>query len=347
MPLTDKATRSATSKTDPRQDPVKPKVLVTRRLLPPALSYLKENAAVEGGRAAAGMTREELISRLEDKDGLLCLLVDRIDRVVMDAAPRLRIIANCAVGIDNIDIAYARKKMIWVTNTPGVLTEATADLTWALILATARRIPPSDRFVRDKRFRGWELDLFLGREVNGKRLGIIGFGRIGRAVAKRALGFDMEVRYFDPHRLSPEEENARRAGYLPLDELLATSDIVTIHASLSPETRHLISAEKLRLMKKESILINVARGPIVDEAALAEALRRGDLWGAGLDVYEREPEVHPRLLELANVVLLPHIGSATDETRLRMAMTAARNLIQGIRGERPDNLISSAESTPS
>jgi glyoxylate reductase len=319
---------------------MKQKILVTRRLLPPALTYLEEHAEVEGGRAAAGLTREELISRVADKDGLICLLVDRIDRPVMDAALRLRIIANCAVGVDNIDIAYARKKGIWVTNTPGILTEATADLTWALVLATARKIPRADRFVREKRFRGWELDLFLGREVSGKRLGIIGFGRIGRAVAKRALGFGMEIHYFDPCRLSPEEENASRAVYLPLDELLATSDIVTIHASLSPQTRHLISAEKLRLMKKEAILINVARGPIVDEAALAAALQRGDLWGAGLDVYEREPEVHAQLLELDNVVLLPHIGSATDETRLSMAMTAARNLVQGIRGERPDNLIS-------
>jgi glyoxylate reductase len=318
----------------------KPKVLVTRRLLPPALTYLEKHADVEGGRAAEGMSREVLLGRIGDKEGLLCLLVDRIDRTVMDAAPRLRVIANCAVGVDNIDTAYARKKGIWVTNTPGVLTEATADLTWALILATARKIPPSDRFVREKRFRGWELDLFLGREVSGKRLGIIGFGRIGRAVARRAQGFGMEIRYFDPHRLSLEEERDCRTAYLPLDELLATSDIITIHASLSPETRHLISAEKLRLMKKAAILVNVARGPIVDEAALAEALRRGDLWGAGLDVYEREPDIEPQLLELDNVVLLPHIGSATEETRLRMAMTAARNLIQGIRGERPDNLIS-------
>jgi glyoxylate reductase len=318
----------------------KPKVLVTRRLFPRALTYLEEHTDVEGGRAAEGISREELRSRIGDKDGLLCLLVDRIDRAVMDAAPQLRIIANCAVGVDNIDIDYAREKGIWVTNTPGVLTEATADLTWALILATSRKIPQSDRFIREKRFRGWELDLFLGREVSGKRLGIIGFGRIGRAVARRAQGFGMETSYSDPHRLSPEEENACRAAYLPLAELLATSDIVTIHASLSPQTHHLISKEELRLLKKEAILINVARGPIVDEAALVEALRRGDLWGAGLDVYEREPEIDSRLLELDNVVLLPHIGSATDETRLKMAMAAARNLVQGIRGERPDNLIS-------
>jgi glyoxylate reductase len=319
---------------------VKPKVLITRRLLPEALAYLKENAAVEGGTAARGLTREKVKEKIKDKEGLLCLLVDEIDRAIMDNAPRLKIIANCAVGFDNVDLDHARKKGILVTNTPGVLTETTADLTWALILATARKIPQSDRFTKAKRFKGWELDLFLGKEVGGKRLGIIGLGRIGRAVALRAQAFRMEVAYFDPHRLSPEEEERHKAAYLPLDDLLASSDIVSIHASLNPGTIHLLSAEKLRLMKREAILVNVARGPIVDEEALAEALAKRELWGAGLDVYEKEPEIHPKLLGLDNVVLLPHIGSATYETRLRMAMMAARNLIQGLAGERPDNLVS-------
>jgi glyoxylate reductase len=318
---------------------MKPKVLVTRRLLPEALAFLEENAAVEGGRRSSGMSREELKKKVRDKDGLLCLLVDQIDREVIDAAPRLRIIANCAVGYDNIDLGAARERGILVTNTPGVLTEATADLTWALILAVARKIPQSDRYTRERRFRGWELDLFLGREVSGKRLGIIGLGRIGRAVALRARAFRMDVVYSDPRRLAAAEERALEVTWLPLDDLLQTADIVSVHAALNPETHHLLSAEKLRLMKKGAILVNVARGPIVDEGALAEALARGDLWGAGLDVYEREPEVHPRLLKLDNVVLLPHIGSATDDTRLRMAMTAVRNLVQGLRGERPDNLV--------
>ena len=319
--------------------PMRPKVLVTRKLLPDALAYLEEHARVEGGRETGGLTQRELKQRIEDKDGLFCLLVDRIDREVISAGRRLRIIANCAVGFDNIDVASARERGILVTNTPGVLTEATADLTWALILAVARKIPQADRFVKEKSFTGWELDLFLGREVTGRRLGIIGLGRIGKAVAERARAFRMEVVYYDPTRLAEGEERDNGLSYLPLDELLSSADIVTIHASLNPETHHLLSAEKLKLMKRTAILVNVARGPIVDEAALAEALAKGELWGAGLDVYEREPEIEERLLRLDNVVLLPHIGSATYETRSRMAMAAARNLVQGLRGERPDNLI--------
>jgi glyoxylate reductase len=318
---------------------MKPKVLITHRLLPEALAYLREHAQVEGGTARRGLTREKLKEKIKEKEGLFCLLVDKIDRDIIDGAPRLRVIANCAVGLDNIDLDYARKKGILVTHTPGVLTETTADLTWALILATARKIPQSDRFTKNRRFRGWELDLFLGKEVSGKRLGIIGMGRIGQAVASRAQGFRMEVVYFDPHRLTSEEEKTYTATFLPLDDLLASADIVSIHASLNPETFHLLSAEKLRLMKKGAILVNVARGPIVDEEALAEALAKRELWGAGLDVYEKEPAVSARLLRLDSVVLLPHIGSATYETRLRMAMVAAQNLIQGLRGERPDNLV--------
>jgi glyoxylate reductase len=318
---------------------MKPKILITHRLLSEALAYLRERSQVEGGTAARGLTREKLKEKIKDKEGLLCLLVDKIDRDIMASAPRLKIIANCAVGYDNINLEYARKKGILVTNTPGVLTETTADLTWALILATARKIPQSDRFTKNKRFRGWELDLFLGKEITGKRLGIIGMGRIGKAVAARAQAFRMEVVYFDPHRLTPEEERIYKATFIPLDDLLASSDIVSIHASLNPRTFHLLSAEKLRLMKKEAILVNAARGPIIDEEALAEALVKKELWGAGLDVYESEPEVNARLLRLDNVVLLPHIGSATYETRLRMAMMAAQNLIQGLRGERPDNLV--------
>jgi len=319
--------------------PMRPKVLVTRKLLPGALAYLEEHAWVEGGRETGGFTRKELEQKIEDKDGLFCLLVDRIDRKIISAGKRLRVIANCAVGFDNIDVGFARERGILVTNTPGVLTEATADLTWALILAVARKIPQADRFVKGKRFTGWELDLFLGQEISGRRLGIIGLGRIGKAVAERARAFRMEAVYHDPDRLPIEEERSHGLDYLPLDKLLSTADIVTIHASLNPQTHHLLSAEKLKLMKKTAILVNVARGPIVDEAALAEALAKGDLWGAGLDVYEREPEVEEGLLHLDNVVLLPHLGSATYETRSRMAMAAARNLVQGLRGERPDNLI--------
>lgn len=317
----------------------RPKVLVTQRLFPEALDLLRQFAEVEGGEAEAPLPREELMAAIGDKDGLLTLLVNRIDREIIDLARKLKIIANCAVGYDNIDVAYCREKGILVTNTPGVLTEATADLTWALILAVARRIPQADRFTREGRFQGWALDLFLGQEITGQKLGIIGLGRIGKAVARRALGFGLQIYYYDPNRLSEEKEKELQVTYLPLDDLLKTADIITLHASLNPSTYHLINREKLALMKKTAILINVARGPIVDEVALAEALKNGQIWGAGLDVYEREPEIEKALLSLDNVVLLPHIGSATRKTRLEMAMTAVRNLIQGLSGQRPDNLV--------
>lgn len=317
----------------------KPKVFVTQRLFPEAMNLLQQQAEVEGGVAEAPLSREELLSAVGDKDGLLTLLVNRIDREIIDRAKKLKIIANCAVGYDNIDVAYCRERGILVTNTPGVLTEATADLTWALILAVARRIPEADRYTRQGRFRGWQLDLFLGQEIYGQKLGIIGLGRIGKAVARRAPGFGLEIFYFDPKRLSPEEEMSLQVKYLSLDELLKTADIITIHASLNPSTYHLINREKIALMKKTAILINVARGPIVDEAALAEALKNGQIWGAGLDVYEREPEIERTLLSLDNVVLLPHIGSATRTTRLQMALTAVRNLLQGLSGQKPENLV--------
>jgi glyoxylate reductase len=318
---------------------MKPKVLVTRKIFEEALDYLEDHVDYEIGAEEGELIKPDLLDKVKDKQGILSLLVDAIDREVIDAAPQLRIIANCAVGYDNIDADYARTKGILVTNTPGVLTETTADLTWALILSVARRIPQADVFTRAKKYKGWELDLYLGREITGKCLGIIGMGRIGKAVASRARAFKMKVLYSDPHRL-PEEEEARYcASRLSLEELLRTSDIVTLHTSLTPETTHLISAERLRLMKKEAILVNVSRGPVLDEKALADALAERRIWAAGLDVYEREPEIEDRLLSLDNVVLLPHIGSATFETRIRMATMAAKNLVKGLAGETPDNLI--------
>lgn len=318
---------------------MKPKVLITRKILPEAMEYLKEHVDFEICAEDREPTKTEIIEKIPNKHGLLSLLVDTVDKEVLDAAKSLKIIANCAVGYNNIDIEEARKRGILVTNTPGVLTDTTADLTWALILAVARRLPQSDRFTREKKFKGWELDLFLGQEITGRRLGIIGMGRIGKAVALRAQAFDMEVIYSDPQRMSPEEEKKYRAEHFSLNELLSTSDIITIHASLTPQTFHLLSREKIALLKKEAILVNVARGPIVDEKALAEALEKHQIWGAGLDVYEHEPEIEETLLSLDNVVLLPHIGSASFKTRLKMAMMAARNLVQGLQGERPDNLV--------
>jgi len=322
-----------------RRTLMKPKVLITRKILTEALCYLQEHTDSEIGATDRNLTKQEIIEKIGDKEGLLSLLVDTIDKEILDSAHSLKIIANCAVGYNNIDTEEAKKKGILVTNTPGVLTETTADLTWALIFAVARRIPEADRFTRDKKFKGWELDLFLGKEVTGKRLGIIGMGRIGKAVALRAQAFNMETVYSDPHRLSPKDENKFKASLLPLEEILSTSDIITIHAALTPQTFHLLSKEKLRLIKKEAILVNASRGPLVDEAALAEALEKGQIWGAGFDVYEREPEIEEKLLSLVNVVLLPHIGSASYETRLKMAMMAARNLVQGLKGERPENLV--------
>jgi len=318
---------------------MKPKILMTRKILPEAYEYLKEHTEIEVGAEDRKPEKEEIMAKIKDKQGLLSLLTEEIDKEVMDSAPSLKIIANCAVGYDNIDIHHARKKGILVTNTPGVLTDTTADLTWALIFAVARKIPQADKFTRQKKFKGWELDLCLGKEITGKRLGIVGMGRIGKAVALRAQGFKIEILYFDPQRLGSEEEKKYKASFLPLDELLSASDIITIHASLNPQTHHLISKEKIKLMRKETILINVARGPIVEEEALAEALEKGQIWGAGLDVYEKEPKIHEKLFSLDNVALLPHIGSASYETRLKMSMMAARNLIQGLKGERPDNLV--------
>ena len=319
---------------------MKPKVLVTHRLLHEAIAYLKEHVDLEVGTQKAFLTKEELIEKVKDKEGILSLLTAPIDKDVMDATPTLKIIANCAVGYDNIDIEYARRKGIMVTNTPGVLTETTADLSWALILAVARKIPQADAFARAKNYLGWQLDLFLGKEITGKCLGIIGMGRIGKAMAQRAMGFQMKIIYTDPKELPEEEKQKYNASCVPLDELLRTADIVTLHTTLNPQTHHLISRGQLRLMKQDAILVNVSRGPVVDELALAEALEEGQIWAAGLDVYEREPEIEERLLSLDNVVLLPHIGSATYETRLKMAMMAAKNLIQGLSGQKPDNLVS-------
>jgi len=271
--------------------------------------------------------RGSLLQAARRSDALVTLLTDRVDRTVLEAGKGLRIVANVAVGVDNIDIATATRLGILVTNTPGVLTEATADLTWSLILAVARRVVEGDALVRSGRFRGWDFDLLRGMELRGKTLGIVGAGRIGRAVAHRARGFGMKV-------LS----HSRSAG-TSLRTLLKGSDVVSIHVPLTPATRHLIGAAELRLMKSTAILINSARGPIVDEKALIDTLRRRRIAGAGLDVYEREPVVPAALRRLSNVVLLPHLGSATVETRRRMLDMAVANVKAVLAGRRPPNLV--------
>lgn len=324
---------------------MKPRVLLTHPLLPEAMDYLASQVDLELATEEMILPREELLARIEDKQGLLCFLTDAIDREVMDRAPKLKIISNCAVGVNNIDLQSAWSRGLLVTNTPDVLTEATADLTLALILATTRRLVEADRFCREGRFRGWKIDLFLGLELSGKTLGLIGFGRIGRAVARRARAFNLRIIYQDPKRLEASLEKELGVEFRSLDDLLREADIISIHASLTPESHHLISAERLKLMKKTAVLVNVARGPIVDEKALVEALKTGQLWGAGLDVYENEPAIEPELPKLDNVVLLPHIGSATREIRQKMCFMAVENLLQGLRGERPSHLVELVEKT--
>jgi glyoxylate reductase len=317
---------------------MKPKVLLTRELLPKGMDYLRSHVDYEIAGSGPEVTKQEILAGIRDKEGLISLLTETIDREIMDAAP-LKIIANCAVGYNNIDVSYAKSKGILVTNTPGILTDTTADLTLALILATARSIPRADLYTRKGRYKGWALDLFLGREITDKCLGIVGMGRIGRAVAQRARAFRMEIIYTDTSRLPDKEERELGAAFSSLEDLLKKSDIVTLHTTLTEETHHLISAERIALMKKTALLVNVSRGPVVDEKALMKALARKHIWGAGLDVYEREPEIERGLMELENVVLLPHIGSATEETRLKMSMMAAENLVAALQGKQPPNLI--------
>ncbi|MCR4403940.1 MAG: D-glycerate dehydrogenase [Candidatus Acetothermia bacterium] len=314
------------------------RVLITRKLFPEALALLEDQGVAYEMNEGPPLPKRELLRKVAGVDGLICLLSDRIDREVLEAGKALRVVANVAVGYDNIDVQAASELGIMVTNTPEVLTEATADLTFGLILAVARRIVEGDRLVREGGFKGWELDLLLGAEVHHKTLGIVGFGRIGQAVARRARGFGMEVLYYDPIR-RPELERELGAQFVQLKELLSRSDFVSLHLPLTPQTRHLIGREELGLMKPSAFLINVARGPIVDEAALVEALKSGELAGAGLDVFEHEPDVHPELLRMSNVVLTPHIGSAGRETRLRMALMAVENVLAALAGRRPPNLV--------
>jgi glyoxylate reductase len=311
------------------------RVLVTRRLPPGGLDPLTQDGQEliepDGDRA---FTHDELVSRAAEVDAIVCLLTDRIDAAVLSSgAPRLKVVATVAVGYDNIDLATAAAHGIAVCNTPGVLDETTADLAFLLILAAARRAWEAESDLRAGRWPGWDVDQYLGRDVHGAVLGIVGFGRIGQAVARRAAGFGMEV-------LHHTRRDTGLSGWRgDLDQLLAESDIVTLHVPLTDDTRHLIDARRLRLMKRDAVLVNTARGPVVDEEALAVALEQGEIFAAGLDVYEREPEVHPRLLAAPRTVLLPHIGSASIATRTRMAQVAAENARAVLAGERPQNLV--------
>lgn len=285
------------------------------------------------------MARERLLHEIGDKEGLLSMITDRVDGEMMQRAPNLKMIANCAVGFDNIDLEAATARKIPVSNTPDVLTDATADLAFALILATARRVVEGDKRTRAGKFRFFALFNFLGREVSGKTLGIVGFGRIGRAVARRARGFDMRTLYYKRKRLDAEEEKGLGVTFAGLKDLIVRSDFVTVHVPPTEDTRHLFGLRELEQMKQTAYLINTSRGPVIDEKALVEVLRDGRIAGAALDVYENEPALTPGLIELKNVVLLPHVGSATVETRTAMALKAAKNLLAGLRGERPPDCL--------
>lgn len=313
----------------------KPRVFVTRVIPDQGLALLREHCDVEVWPHDRAPTREELIEHSRDKDALVCLLTENVDADVLSAAPRLKIVANVAVGFDNLDVAAGTAAGVVMTNTPGVLDETTADLAFALLMASARRLAEGDRLTRTGTWGGWGIMQLLGQDVHHATLGIVGFGRIGRGLARRAAGFAMTVLYADAMAATAEVERELGVRRVSMDELLASSDFVSLHVPLMKETHHLINAVALSKMKKTAHLINTSRGPVVEEAALAAALRDGVIAGAGLDVYEFEPKVSPELMALPNVVLLPHIGSASHATRGKMAEIAARNVIAFFAGESP------------
>ena len=315
------------------------KVLVTGIIPEEVMNLIQSEHEVEANEEDRPIERERLLRAINDKDGLLCMITDTIDAALLERAPRLKMIANYGVGFNNIDLEAATKKSILVSNTPGVLTDATADTTFALILATARRVAEGDRQTRQGEFRFWAPFHFLGHEVSGKTLGIIGMGRIGRAVVNRARGFNMNILYYDSHPLEASEEKSLGVKFVDMDTLISTADFISLHVPLTDETHHLINHQTFTKMKPTAYLINTSRGPVVDEKALVESLQKGKIAGAGLDVYENEPDLTLGLAELSNVVLLPHVGSATIETRTKMAQLAAENLLAGLRGERPPNCL--------
>lgn len=316
-------------------------VYVTRRIPEESIRLLQEACdTVDVNPHDRALTRTEFLEAIRGRDGVLCLLTEMIDDEVFDAAPTLRGVANYAVGYNNIDVDAATRRGIPVSNTPDVLTDTTADMAWALMFAVARRIVEGDRFVRAGKFYGWGPLMLLGTDITGATLGIVGAGRIGIATAVRAAGFSMKVLYTSRRR--HKEIEALGAAYRSLDDLLRESDFVSIHTPLTPETTHLIGERELNLMKPTAFLINTARGPVVHEAALVQALQEGRIAGAGLDVFEREPDLEPGLADLDNVVIVPHIGSGTNATRTAMGNMAARNLIAMIRGEDPPNCINPA-----
>lgn len=312
------------------------KVYVTRRIPGKAVEMLKECFEVEVNEENRELTKEELLHKVSDVNGVLCQLTDIIDEQVLTAAKKAKIFANYAVGYNNIDVKAAEEKGITITNTPGVLTDTTADLAWALLFAASRRVVEADRFTREGKFRIWSPDLFLGQDITGKTLGVIGAGRIGKAFAKKSTGFEMKILYYNRTR-DEEFEKELGAEYVDKETLLKQSDFISIHVPLTKETEHLIGEKEFKLMKNSAVLINTARGPVVDEKALVNALNEKQLWAAALDVYENEPEIEEGLKKLDNIILVPHIGSASMETRTKMGEMAAKNIIAVLNGEKAIN----------
>jgi lactate dehydrogenase-like 2-hydroxyacid dehydrogenase len=318
---------------------MRPKVLISQKIFDEAIALVKQYFDVEANQSDTPFSPEILIQKLQDKAGAIILLTDRVDENLLSHCPKLKIVSNVAVGYNNIDVKTCTRRKVMVTNTPGVLDDTTADFTWALLLAMARRLVEADQYLRSSQWKGWGLMQFLGYDVHHKVLGICGLGRIGQRVARRARGFDMQILYTDIVRAVPSVEEELGARFVDKKTLLRESDFVTLHVPLFPETTHYISTTELNFMKPTAILINASRGPVIDEKALVQALKKGKIAGAGLDVYEREPVVESELIEMKNVVLAPHIASASHETRLRMAMMAAENLVAGLSGKRPPNLV--------
>jgi lactate dehydrogenase-like 2-hydroxyacid dehydrogenase len=318
---------------------MKPKVLVTREIAAEAIARLKQQFVVVANQKDDPVSPRQLLQKLKGVDGAVTLTTDTISDDVLAKNPQLKIVSNVAVGYNNFDVEAATRRGVMMTNTPGAVDDATADLTWALILAAARGLTFADRAVRAGRWKRWRMMEYLGQDIYGRTIGIIGFGRIGRGVARRAMGFNMKVLYASRSRASDGVEQEFRASYVDKHTLLRESDVVTLHLPLFPETRHYIGAADLALMKKTAILVNASRGPVVDEKALVRALKSRRITAAGLDVYEHEPALASGLAQLPNAVLTPHVGSGTYETRLKMSNMAVTNCIAGLTGQRPPNLL--------
>jgi len=316
---------------------MKPIVTVTNIFPQVALDKLSSACDLKINRTS--LTKEELKQKVSGSDAVISYLTDRIDQDIIDRGTKLKIIANYGAGFNNIDVTYASERGIWVTNTPNVLHETTADLTWAMILGTARRIIPADRYTRESKFQGWGAQLFLGGDVYEKTLGNIGLGEIGRSVARRALGFNMRIRYHQRNLLPREEEKKLNVEYATFEKILRASDFLTLHVPLTEETEYMIGNDEIALMKKTAYLIHTARGKVIDDYALVAALREGRLAGAALDVYEDEPELTEGMRELDNLMILPHIGSASFETRDKMALLVADNILDVLEGKTPRSLV--------